>query len=140
MYFDAINLAAIGGKLSVESTSLDHSTKEGIKLGFDLLADIAKHTQISQQSNFSVMRFSLNAINTIKIAAQKHDLDRVVVFPCPVSGTVILCVKMDGGDIPAFCQTLGQTLLDKSAISTDEATQEQLIEQYGVILYQKKTM
>lgn len=140
MYFDAIYLAAIGGKLSVESTSLDRSIKEGIKLGFDLFADKARRTQISQQNNFSVMGFSLNDIYTIKIAAQKHNLNRVVIFPCPVNGLFISCIKMEGGDIPAFCQTLGQTLLDKSAINADEATQEQLIEQYGVILYQKKTM
>lgn len=139
MYFDAINLAAIGGKLSVESTSLDRSTKERIKSGFDFLADIAKHTQISHQSSFSVMGFPLNAIYTIKIAAQMHNLNRVVIFPCPVNGVFISCIKMEGGNIPAFCQTLGQTLLDKSAINADEATQERLIEQYGVILYQKES-
>lgn len=139
MYFDAINLAAIGGKLSVESTSLDRSIKERIKLGFDLLADKARHTQISQQSNFSVMGFSLNAIYTIKIAAQMHNINRVVIFPCPVNGSLISCIKMEGRNISAFCQALGQTLLDKSAIDADEATQEQLIERYGVILYQKES-
>lgn len=136
MNYSMIDIIALSAKLGIESTSMNPWGKEGLKALIEQEATSAKK-QLVQQQDFTVMGLPLNAVNAIKIAAQKHGLDRVVLFPCPVNGIIIRCFKMEGGDIAAFCQAIGQPLLKKSDINASETEQERLIHEYGVILYQK---
>lgn len=138
MHYGAINLMAFGGKLAVESTSLNRWQKEGAKFGIDILAEMTKSAQQPTKDNFSVMGLSLSQIQFVKSAAEKHNLDRVTIFPCPVNGVVIPCLKMEGGNVEAFCATIGTPLLQKSSVNADESEQATLIEQFGAILYQRR--
>lgn len=136
MYYSMIDLIALSAKLGIESTSMNWWGKQGLNALIDCEAANAKR-QFVQQQNFMVMGLSLNAVNAIKVAAQKYGIDRVVLFPCPVNGTIIPCFKMEGGDIAAFCQAIGQPLLEKSAVNASDTEQESLAQEYGVILYQR---
>lgn len=111
-------------------------SKQGLNALIDCEAADVKR-QLVQQQNFTVMGLSLNAVNSIKVAAQKHGLDRVMLFPCPVNGIIVPCFKMEGGNIAAFCQEIGQPLLEKSAVNASDTEQESLAQEYGVILYQR---
>lgn len=136
MYYSMIDFIALSAKLGIETTSMNWWGKQGLNALIDCEAANAKR-RLVQQQDFTVMGLPLNAINAIKIAAQKHGLERVVLFPCPVNGTIIRCFQMEGGDIAAFCQAIGQPLLKKSDISASETEQERLLHEYGVILYQR---
>lgn len=136
MQYSMIDLVALSAKLGIESTSMNRWGKEGLKAFIDFGATNAKR-QWRQQRDFTAMGLSPSAVNAIQAAAQKHGLDRVVLFPYPVNGAIIPCFKMEGGDIAAFCQATGQPLLEKSAINASETEQERLIHEYGVILYQR---
>lgn len=136
MYYSMIDLISLCGKLGIESTSMNRWGKEGLKAFIDFGATNAKR-QWRQQRDFTAMGLSPSAVNAIQAAAQKHGLDRVVLFPCPVNGAIIPCFKMEGGDIAAFCQATGQPLLEKSAVNANETEQERLIHEYGIILYQR---
>lgn len=131
-----IDLVALSAKLGIESTSMNPWGKEGLKALIEHEATNAKK-QLVQQQDFTAIGLSPSAVNTIQAAAQKHGLDRVVLFPCPVNGTIIPCFKMDGGDVAAFCQATGQLLLEKSSVNASESEQKSLIQEYGVILYQR---
>lgn len=106
MYYSMIDFIALSAKLGIESTSMNWWGKQGLNALIDCEAANAKR-QLVQQQNFTVMGLSLDAVKSIKIAAQKHGLERVVLFPCPVNGIIIPCFKMEGGDIAAFCQAIG---------------------------------
>lgn len=136
MQYSMIDLVALSAKLGIESTSMNRWGKEGLKAFIDFGATNAKR-QWRQQRDFTAMGLSPSAVNAIQAAAQKHGLDRVVLFPYPVNGAIIPCFKMEGGDIAAFCQATGQPLLEKSVINASETEQERLIHEYGVILYQR---
>lgn len=136
MNYSMIDLIALSAKLGIESTSMNWWGKQGLNALIDSEAANAKR-RLVQQQDFTVMGLPLNAINAIKIAAQKHGLERVVLFPCPVNGTIIRCFQMEGGDIAAFCQAIGQPLLEKASVNASESEQESLIQEYGVILYQR---
>ena len=133
-----VDLIALGGKLSVEASSLDRLSKEGMKTGIDHVADMIKSIQLSQQNAFSVMGLSLSNIRTVKIAAETYGLTQVTLFPCPVNNAVIPCLKMEGGDAPAFCKALGLPIFEQANINANELEQESLIEQYGVVVYLRK--
>lgn len=136
MNYSMIDIIALSAKLGIESTSMNPWGKEGLKALIEHEATNAKK-QLVQQQDFTVMGLPLNAVNAIKIAAQKYGLERVVLFPCPVNGIIIRCFQMKGGDIAAFCQAIGQPLLEKSSVNASESEQESLIQEYGVILYQR---
>lgn len=136
MYYSTIDFIALSAKLGIESTSMNWWGKQGLNALIDSEAANAKR-RLVQQQDFTVMGLPLNAINAIKIAAQKHGLERVVLFPCPVNGTIIPCFKMEGGDIAAFCQAIGQPLLERSAVNASDTEQESLAQEYGIILYQR---
>lgn len=136
MDYSTIDFIAMGGKLGIESTSMNRWGKEGLKALIDYGAAETKR-QLVRQQDFTVMGLPLSAVQTIKEAAQKHGLDRVVLFPCPVNGMIMPCFKIEGGDIAAFCQTTGQYLLEKTAVNATADEQESLINEYGVILYQR---
>lgn len=135
MITNAINIAALGGKLAVESSSLNRCAKEGIKLGIDFVAESAKQAQQLQQCNYSVMGLSLDDIQKIKQAAVIHDLDRVILYPYVVNERCIACLGANGGNIPAFFSMLGIVPIEKSIIDSSISEQEALFNQYGVILY-----
>lgn len=136
MNYSMIDIIALSAKLGIESTSMNPWGKEGLKALIEHEATNAKK-QLVQQQDFTVMGLPLNAVNAIKIAAQRHGLDRVVLFPCPVNGVIIPCFQMEGGNIAAFCQTIGQPLLEKYSVNASESEQKSLIQEYGVILYQR---
>lgn len=138
MNYGTIDLMAFGGKLAVESTSMKPWPKEGIKLGIDIVANMLKDVQLHSAATFSVMGLSLEQIQFVKLAAKKHDLDRIVVFPCPVNGLIIPCIRMEGGNVAAFCKMVGTSVFPKASINVEESEQNTLIEQYGIILYQKR--
>lgn len=136
MNYSTIDLITLSGKLGIEATSMNRFAKEGLKALIDCEASNTKN-QLYLQQNFTVMGLPLNCINIIKSAAQQCGLDKVVLFPCPVNGTIIPCFKMNGGDIVGFCQMIGQPILKKSDVDVNEDEMESIINEYGVILYQQ---
>ena len=135
---NAINLMALSGKLAVESTSWNRLQKEGLKAGIDILAEVMKSTRVTEENKFSVMGLSIYQIRFVKDAAKLYGLDRVIIFPCPINSVLTPCFKMEGGDIAGFRKMLGVPLLRSEDITTSESNIPTLIEQYGVVLYQRK--
>ena len=135
---NAINLMALSGKLAVESTSWNRLQKEGFKAGIDILAEVMKSTRVTEENKFSVMGLSIYQIRFVKDAAKLYGLDRVIVFPCPINSVLTPCFKMEGGDIAGFRKMLGVPPLRSKDITTSESNIPTLIEQYGVVLYQRK--
>ena len=134
----AINLMALGGKLVVESTSWNRFQKEGLKASIDVLAEVMKSTRVTEENEFSVMGLSIYQIRFVKDAAKLYGLDRVIIFPCSVNSVLTPCLNMEGGDITGFQKMLGVSPLKRESITTSESNLPTLIEQYGVILYQRK--
>lgn len=134
----AINLMALGGKLVVESTSWNRLQKEGLKASIDVLAEVMKSTRATEENEFSVMGLSIYQIRFVKEAAKLYGLDRVIIFPCPINSVLTPCLNMEGGDIAGFRKMLGMSPLKRESITTSESNLPALIEQYGVILYQRK--
>ena len=134
----AINLMALGGKLVVESTSWNRLQKEGLKASIDVLAEVMKSTRVTEENEFSVMGLSIYQIRFVKEAAKLYGLDRVIIFPCPINSVLMPCLNMEGGDITGFQKMLGVSPLKRESITTSESNLPALIEQYGVILYQRK--
>ena len=134
----AINLMALGGKLVVESTSWNRLQKEGLKASIDVLAEVMKSTRVTEENEFSVMGLSIYQIRFVKDAAKLYGLDRVIIFPCSVNSVLTPCLNMEGGDITGFQKMLGVSPLQRESITTSESNLPALIEQYGVILYQRK--
>ena len=134
----AINLMALGGKLVVESTSWNRLQKEGLKASIDVLAEVMKSTRATEENEFSVMGLSIYQIRFVKEAAKLYGLDRVIIFPCPINSVLTPCLNMEGGDIAGFRKVLGISPLKRESITTSESNLPTLIEQYGVILYQRK--
>ena len=134
----AINLMALGGKLVVESTSRNRLQKEGLKASIDVLAEVMKSTRVTEENEFSVMGLSIYQIRFVKDAAKLYGLDRVIIFPCSVNSVLTPCLNMEGGDITGFQKMLGVSPLQRESITTSESNLPALIEQYGVILYQRK--
>lgn len=135
---NAINLMALSGKLAVESTSWNRLQKEGLKAGIDILAEVMKSTRVTEENKFSVMGLSIYQIRFVKDAAKLYGLDRVIIFPCPINSVLTPCFKMEGGDIAGFQKMLGVSPLKRESITTSESNLPTLVEQYGVILYQRK--
>lgn len=134
----AINLMALGGKLVVESTSWNRLQKEGLKASIDVLAEAMKSTRVTEENKFSVMGLSIYQIRFVKEAAKLYGLDRVIIFPCPINSVLTPCLNMEGGDITGFQKMLGVSPLKRESITTSESNLPTLIDQYGVILYQRK--
>lgn len=134
----AINLMALGGKLVVESTSWNRLQKEGLKASIDILADVMKDTRVTEETTFSVMGLSVYQIRLVKEAAMVYGLDRVIIFPCPINSVLTPCLNMEGGDIAGFQKMLGVSPLKRESITTSESNLPALIEQHGIILYQRK--
>ena len=84
------------------------------------------------------MGLSVYQIRFVKDAARLYGLNRVILFPCPVNSMLTPCLKMEGGDIAGFRKMLGVPPLQCESITTSESNLSALIEQYGVILYQRK--
>lgn len=135
---NAINLMALSGKLAVESTSWNRLQKEGLKAGIDILAEVMKSTRVTEENKFSVMGLSIYQIRFVKDAAKLYGLDRVIIFPCPINSVLTPCLKMEGSDITGFQKMLGVPPLRSKDITTSESNIPTLIEQYGVVLYQRK--
>ena len=134
----AINLMALGGKLVVESTSWNRLQKEGLKASIDVLAEVMKSTRVTEENECSVMGLSIYQICFVKEAAKLYGLDRVIIFPCPINSVLTPCLNMEGGDITGFQKMLGVSPLKRESITTSESNLPALIEQYGIILYQRK--
>lgn len=134
----AINLMALGGKLVVESTSWNRLQKEGLKASIDVLAEVMKSTRVTEENEFSAMGLSIYQICFVKEAAKLYGLDRVIIFPCPINSVLTPCLNMEGGDITGFQKMLGVSPLKRESITTSESNLPALIEQYGIILYQRK--
>lgn len=135
MFINSASLGALAGKLAVESTSLPLLAKESIKSGFDLIADISKQAQLKPQNDFTTMGLSLRAVQTIKAAAKEFDLDRITVYPCIVNGLWTPCLRIDGNNFASFCRHVGIIPLNGSNTSLSLSEQNELFEQYGVIIY-----
>ena len=105
MDYTSLDLLADGSKLFVENSSMPQNQKELAKFGVDCLTELIKRFNVPPQVNFSVMGFSLDQIYALKAAAKECKLTRVTLFPCPVNGVLVPCLKMEGGDISAFCNT-----------------------------------
>lgn len=133
----AINLAALGGKIAIEGTSMERSLKEDLKLGIDCVAKYIQQMQPTQQKDFSVMGFSLDYIQAIKKAAVAYEMDCVILFPCIVKEKLVPVLELKGKRIADFCNTTDVLYIEPSALSMPSLEQEELIRRYGVILYQR---
>ena len=109
-----------------------------MQIGIDILANVMKDTRVTEETTFSVMGLSVYQIRFAKEAAKLYGLDRVIIFPCPINSVLTPCFKMEGGDIAGFQKMLGVSPLKRESITTSESNLPTLIEQYGVILYQRK--
>ena len=128
-------IIAAGGKLLVESSSMPQEQKEYAKLGIDCLAELIKRFNVPPQVSFSVMGYSLDQIYVLKVAAKECKLTKVILFPCPVNGLFVPCLKMEGGDLPAFYHAAGLTPPQNININATETERAELIRRYGVIVY-----
>ena len=149
MDYTPLDLLADGSKLFVENSSMPQNQKELAKFGVDCLTELIKRFNDSQdrivvkrfnvppQVNFSVMGFSLDQIYALKAAAKECKLTRVTLFPCPVNGVLVPCLKMEGGDISAFCNATGLPSLEamNMKVNANESEQNELIQKYGVVIY-----
>ena len=99
--------------------------------------ELIKRFNVPPQVNFSMMGFSLDQIYALKAAAKECKLTRVTLFPCPVNGVLVPCLKMEGGDISAFCNTTGLPSLEamNMKVNANESEQNALIQKYGVVIY-----
>lgn len=137
MNYTPLNLIADGTKLLIDNSSMPQNQKEYLRLGIDCAAELIKQFSVPPQVNFSVMGFSLDQIYALKVAAKESKLTRVTLFPCPVNGVLQPCLKMEGGDIAAFCNAMGLSLLEdmNMQVYANASEQNELIRQYGVVIY-----
>lgn len=135
MSYIPLNVVAAWGKLLVESSSMPQEQKEYAKLGVDCLAELIKQFNVPPQVSFSVMGYSLDQLYALKVAAKECKLTKVILFPCPVNGLFVPCLKMEGGDLPTFYHAAGLTPPQNININATETERAELIRRYGVIVY-----
>ena len=137
MIYTPLDLIADGTKLLIDNSSMLQNQKEYLRLGVECAAELIKQFNVPPRVNFSVMGFSLDQIYALKVAAKEFKLAKVILFPCPVNGVIIPCLKMEGGDIPAFYNAMGLSSLENMnmKVNANEGEQNELIRQYGVAIY-----
>lgn len=136
IYDHVVCIAAPGGKLAVESTSLNRCVKESIKPGIDFASDMAARDWLLQQPNCSVMGLSFGNVQAITTAARTHGLDREILCPRSVNGAWTARIGTEGGNIAGFCKEIGIVPLEKSSIDSSYAEQDIMFREYGVTLFQ----
>lgn len=124
---ERIDYLAHISKAIVEFSPLERSDKDQVKNNIDFAAELLK----------LAVKSCTPDIVRIQEAAQRFNLDRVVVFPCIVQGESRPFIRMYGGAIPAFCQHLGISLISDSDVQANPIYISQMEQQYGVILYDR---
>lgn len=135
MDYTSLNLIADGSKLLVENSSMPKNRKEYVKIGIDYAAALIKRFGTPSQVNFSVMGFSPDQLYKLKTAAKEYKLTEVILFPCPVNGVFVACLRMKGGDILTFLNAVGLKSLEDVNVNASEIEQNELIQRYGVVVY-----
>lgn len=137
MGYTQLDLLADVSKLLVENSSMPQNQKELAKFGIDCTTELIKRFHVPTQGSFSVMGLSLNQLYALKAAAKECKLTKAILFPCPVNGVLVPCLKIEGGDIPAFYNASRLTSLKNTnmRVNASESEQNELIRQYGVVVY-----
>ena len=119
-----ISLFATFGKLKIENSHLSRVEKEIWKFDVDLLEHFLKSINKQQFSNKK----------DIVTCAKENDLDKVVLVPYPTANGNVVLVRMDGGNIKNFANTLGLILLDEN--STNKISDIDYYEKnFGQVVY-----
>lgn len=124
---ERIDYLAHISKAIVELSPMERSDKDQAKSNIDFAAELLKLAVKSHTPD----------IVRIQEAAQRYNLNRVVVFPCMVQGENRTFLRMYGDAIPAFCQYLGILMLSENDIQANPIYISQMEQQYGVILYDR---
>lgn len=107
---------------------------------------IKESTKIKRKLDIGAMSFAvkawLNSSNnrswSLQEMARHFDLDRIVWFPCMIDGELKEFFRMQGGDIPAFCQCAGIQLIRESSVLLALDYISKMEKEYGVVIYEKQ--
>lgn len=124
---ERIHYLAHISKAIVELIPMKRPDKDQAKNNIDFAAELLK-LAVKSRTPYIVR---------IQEAAQRFDLDRIVLFPCIVHGESRLFIRMYGGKIPTFCQYLGIPLFSDSDVQANPIYISQMEQQYGVALYER---
>lgn len=124
---EKINYIAHTTKLLLDLSHMEERKKEYTKLGIDVLAELLKLEVNSRKSG----------IIRIQEAARLYNLDRVVAFPCVIQGETKVLLRMYGGSILPFCQSLNIHLFSENSVQLNQIYIAQMERQYGVVLYER---
>lgn len=109
---------------------------------------MVKLNQINEQEAFRVMTYLPNRVlNTIRLFAEKHKVQKVILFGSRARGTHTersdIDIAVVGGDFDAFYWDIKEnahSLLMFDIVNMDEPTSDDLreeIEKDGIMLYEK---
>ena len=124
---EKINYIAHTTKLLLDLSRMEERKKGYTKLGIDVLAELLK------------LEVNLRKSGIIRIqkAARLYNLDRVVAFPCVIQGETKVLLRMYGGSILPFCQSLNIPLFSENSVQLNQIYIAQMERQYGVVLYER---
>lgn len=139
MNFGEISIMSLVGKAGVELSNLNRETKEGMKWTLDVVSDEIKKDQVTKQMNSSVFGIPITDINSIKKAAKQFDITQVILYPFAVNNTIVPCIRVEGRDARVFFERIIGQNVEPSGKYVSEEDERNYIEEYGVIIYQKKS-
>lgn len=122
-----IDILAHVSKEVVESLYIEKHKKDAWKLGIDGTAEALKLYVDLQQAH----------IEKIRISAFRHNLDRVVLFPCAVNGSELLFLRMYGGAVAEFCAELGIQQIQSDSLKVNPIYLDTMEHQHGIVLYDR---
>lgn len=127
---------ALAGKFVVEGTKLPRDQKELAKLCIDSAATLFSDLKRFSFRDLSVMGLSMEMICRIKETAMNCGIDKVTIFPFPITEReYLILIRMYGGDSGTFKKEL-----EVVSLKTDEKNEliDTCEEKYGVIIYERK--
>lgn len=122
-----IDILAHLGKEMVDSLYIEKYKKDAWKLGIDGTAEALKLYVDLRQAH----------IEKIRISAFRHNLDRVVLFPCAVNGSKLLFLRMYGGAVTEFCAELGIQQIQRDSLKVNPIHLDTMEHQHGIVLYDR---
>lgn len=122
-----IDILAHVSKEVVESLYIAKHKKDAWKLGIDGTAEALKLYVDLQQAH----------VEKIRISAFRHNLDRVVLFPCVVNGSELLFLRMYGGAVTEFCAELGIQQIQSDSLKVNPIYLDTMEHQHGIVLYDR---
>ena len=116
---------ASGAKVAIDLLPTKEDTKDWSKLGIDFAVSTYKLQVEAERKR-------------IQEQAQLHKLDRVIAFTGTIWGKQQTALRLYGGDISAFCQSLGLTLFEENNLPAESAYIDQMVQQNGIVIYERK--